>query len=99
MMKLALFECHTDVFVTGRNDDGSPDHCFYKDKEYLFCYDEKKHTVFTVNEVGEFDTSKLEFMGREFTLLRIADVEQFNLDEFTERRLRKLFKERLHYTD
>lgn len=102
-MKLALMKCIEDVIITGRNEDGSADHCFIGGKDYLFCVDEKKKKVdiFTFNEVKEVHFLKLldDFSYKHFDLLKMDELDNFDLDEFTKAKYQKLFKERYEYSE
>lgn len=51
-MKFLLIKCIKDIIISGRNEDGTPDHCFVKGKEYDMCLDERKNECFTLNEVS-----------------------------------------------
>lgn len=100
-MKLAKLKCIKDMIVHGRNSDGSPDVCFNESCEYLFCLDEKKQEIFTLNDVKEvhflklFDTFTIEY----FEVMKIENCELFNLDELTLKRMKKLYKERYNYIE
>lgn len=85
-MKFLLIKCIEDVVITGRNSDGTPDHCFIKEKEYDMCLDEKKGDCFTVNEVGE-----MHFIGYENNYYfdkHFAVVKELKGDDFTNDELR-----------
>ena len=98
-MKIAQLECIEDVIIHGRNE--SPDHCFEEGKKYLFCFDEKKGDVFTVHEVNEvhFMTLEERYTEKHFDVLGVKDAENFNLDEFTFKKMKRLFKERYDFLE
>jgi len=100
-MKLAKLNCKEDVIIYGRNQDGNPDHCFFKGKDYLFCLDEKKGDIFTYNEVKEVHFLALDdyYTDKYFDVIKIAEIEDFNLDEFTHKKHIKLNKEKYHYEE
>ena len=98
-MKLALYKCLENIDITGRNADGTPDRVFNKDKEYLFCYDEKKEQVFIICEVDEYYVSNIKYMEHGFKLVRVGNLDDFDLDELSQQRYKKLYRERLNYEE
>jgi len=98
-MNLALFKCLRNIDVVGRNADGSADRCFIEGKEYLFCFDFKKGSVFIINEVNEYDISKMEYMHRDFELIKTGGFDDFDLDEITMHKYKKLYKNRINYEE
>lgn len=100
-MKLALYLCKKDIVIYGRNEDGSPDICYYKNEEYLFCLDEKKNNVFNICDVNEYYIDSVDNMVKDgkFELILIDDIENFGLDELSAYKYKKLHKERIHYEE
>ncbi|MCP1159341.1 hypothetical protein [Bacillus infantis] len=99
--KVAKLKCKQSVIIYGRNSDGSPDECFKEGREYLFCVDEKKGEIFAFNDVKEVHFLDLVdyYTDKHFDIVKIDQVENFNLDEFTHAKMKKLFKERYDYSE
>lgn len=101
-MKFLLVKCIEDVVITGRNSDGTPDHCFIKGKEYDMCLDEKKGDCFTVNEVREMHFIGYEnnyYFDKHFEVVRELIEDDFNGDELRLHRLKKMAKEKHNYEE
>jgi len=100
-LKLATLLCKESVVIYGRNENGEADRCFQKGKEYLFCVDEKKGEIFTLNDVKEVHFLSLSdyYTDKHFKVLTIKDIEKYDLDEFTLNRMKKLYKEKYHYEE
>lgn len=99
-LRLVKTECRETMLIFGRNTNGEPDRCFEVGKEYLFCYDEKKDEIFTVNDVKEIHFLKLndKFTQEHFEIKEFLNLNDCDLDEVTKQRYVKLFKERYEYS-
>lgn len=98
-MKLAELHCIQDITIYGRNEDGSPDHCFIEGKDYLFCVNEHDQDLFTVNEVGMVHYCKLDddFTKDNFIIKHVKEAVDYGLDDLTLHKMKKLNKERKNY--
>lgn len=100
-MKIAELHCIKDIIIYGRNEDGSPDHCYVAGEDYLFCLDAKSDSYFGLNEVGmvHFIRTNDDYTTLHFTTNEVNDIEQFGFDDLTIHRLKKLEKERKNFQD
>ncbi|MES5957484.1 hypothetical protein QCI42_29760 [Bacillus fungorum] len=101
-MKFLLVKCIKDVVITGRNSDGTPDHCFIKGKEYDMCLDEKKGDCFTVNEVKVMHFIGYEnnyYFDKHFEVIKELKEDDFANDELRLRRLKRMAKEKNNYEE
>lgn len=100
-LKLAKLICTQSVIIYGRNENGEPDKCFEVGNEYLFCVDEKKGEIFTFNDVKEVHFLSLDdyYTDKHFDVLTIKDAEEFELDEFTLSRMKRLNKDKYDFEE
>lgn len=100
-LKLAKLKCKESVIIFGRNTNGEPDKCFEGGKEYLFCVDERKGQIFTHNDVKEVHFLKMDdyFTDKHFEVLVIKNADEFDLDEFTLSRMKRLNKDKYDFED
>jgi hypothetical protein len=94
--KLAKLACKETMIIYGRNADGEPDQCFEEGKEYIFCVDEKKGSIFTFNDVKEAHFLSLydSYTYKYFNVMAIGDAHEFGLDLFTLERMKRLNREK-----
>jgi hypothetical protein len=100
-LKIVKLKCKKDMIIYGRNENGKPDKCFECGKEYLFCFDEKTGNIFIFNEVKEIHSLDLEdyYTDKYFDVIAIDDAENFNLDEFSLNRMKRLYKDRNKFVE
>ncbi|MGN4418862.1 hypothetical protein ACTFRD_11345 [Bacillus cereus group sp. MYBK249-1] len=101
-MKFLLVTCIEDVVITGRNSDGTPDHCFIQGKEYDMCLDEKKGDCFTVNEVREMHFIGYEnnyYFDKHFKVVKELEDEDLANDELRLQRLKRMAREKHNYEE
>ncbi|WP_257151380.1 hypothetical protein [Bacillus anthracis] len=101
-MKFLLIKCIKDVIISGRNADGTPDHCFIKGKEYEMCFDKRKNECFTLNEVKEMHFIGYEnnyYFDKHFEVVKELTEDDFNGDELRLQRLKRMAKEKNNYEE
>lgn len=92
-MKFLLVKCIEDIVITGRNSNGTPDHCFIKGKQYDMCFDEKKGDCFTANEVEVMHFIGYEnnyYFDEHFEVIKELKDEDFVNDELRLQRLKRM---------
>lgn len=101
-MKFLLIKCIKDINISGRNEDGTSDHCFSKGKEYDMCLDERKNECFTLNEVNVmhfFTYENNRYFAQHFEVVKELQEEDFVGDELRMHRLKKMAKEKHNYEE
>lgn len=101
-MKFLLIKCIKDIIISGRNEDGTPDHCFVKGKEYDMCLDERKNECFTLNEVNVMHFFNYEnnwYFNKHFEFVKELKDDDFTNDELRLQRLKRMAKEKKHYEE
>ncbi|HHQ1468753.1 TPA: hypothetical protein QCU25_001229 [Bacillus anthracis] len=101
-MKFLLIKCIKDINISGRNEDGTPDHCFVEEKEYDMCLDERKNECFTLNEVNVMHFFTYEnnwYFAQHFEVVKELQEEDFVGDELRMHRLKKMAKEKHNYEE
>ncbi|WP_223262130.1 hypothetical protein [Bacillus wiedmannii] len=101
-MQFLLIKCIKDVIISGRNEDGAPDHCFIKGKEYEMCFDEKKRDCFTVDEVKMMHFVGCEndyYFDKHFAVVKELTEDDFAGDELRLHRLKRMGKEKHNYEE
>ncbi|MFE4880709.1 hypothetical protein [Bacillus mycoides] len=101
-MKYLSIKCIQDVIISGRNTDGTPDHCFIKGKEYDMCFDEKKGDCFTVDEVKMMHFVGCEndyYFDKHFEVVKTLKDDDFKGNELRLQRLKRMAKEKYNYEE
>jgi hypothetical protein len=101
-MKFLLIKCIKDIIISGRNEDGTSDHCFVKEKEYDMCLDERKNECFTLNEVNVMHFFTYEnnwYFDEHFEFVKELKEDDFTNDELRLQRLKRMAKEWKHYEE
>ncbi|MDA1861183.1 hypothetical protein PDK22_26205 [Bacillus cereus group sp. BY122LC] len=101
-MQFLLIKCITDVIISGRNEDGAPDHCFIKGKEYDMCFDEKKGNCFTIDEVKMMHFVGCEndyYFDKHFEVVKNLKDDDFKDNELRLQRLKRMAKEKYNYEE
>jgi hypothetical protein len=100
-MKIAQLTCLDDVVIYGRHENGDPDHCFTKNTKYLFCLDEKKNNIFTINDVEKFHIFPLssDYTATHFEVNSIDTIEDSPVDEVTLQRMKRIYKDRHNFEE
>ena len=101
-MKFLLIKCIKDINISGRNEDGTPDHCFAKGKEYDMCLDERKNECFTLNDVKEmhfFGHKDNWYFDEHFEVVKELQKEDFTGNELRMHRLKKMAKDKRNYEE